>query len=137
MKKLFAGIIATFLMGAGLVGISGEAAQAACPYTGCVRTYTHVNASDTVRGGHSRICVRVTTASGQEPKGQITIRVTKSVGSYRFIDSKRYNGPRTCFTTPRLRKPGKYVVGAFFDRKPGSPFKDSDNRTTFRVKRHR
>ena len=34
-----------------------------------------------------------------------------------------------------LRQLGEYVVNAKFDRKAGSAFRDSDNRTSFRVVR--
>ncbi|ABL83722.1 MULTISPECIES: hypothetical protein [unclassified Nocardioides] len=134
MKKMMVSLFSAALMGAGLVGVGAAPAQAACPYTGCVETFTHVNAPDTVvRGDRARICVKVTTGGNGRPKGRVTVLVHKSVGDYHFTDSKRYDGGRECFTTTKLNKRGKYVVKANFDRKAGSGFKDSDQRTVFRV----
>lgn len=136
MKRLIIGLAATTLMSGGLAAVSAEAANAACPYTGCVETYTKVSAPDTVpQGQRARICVKVTTGGSGRPKGRVTILVQKSVGYYHFTDSSPYDGGRECFTTTRLNKLGKYVVKANFDRKAGSGFKDSDQRTTFRVVR--
>lgn len=57
-------------------------------------------------------------------------------GGFRYVDTTKYPGHRVCFRTPRLR-PGEYTVKVVFDRKPGSVYKDSDNRTSLRViRRH-
>ena len=73
--------------------------------------------------------------SNATPKGQVTVKVRRSAGGYKFTDSPNYRGGKVCFTTTKLDKRGKYIVYAVFDRKPGSKFKDSDNRTTFNVTR--
>ncbi|GAA1145516.1 hypothetical protein [Nocardioides aquiterrae] len=136
MKRMIIGLAATTLMGGGLVAVSAETAHAACPYTGCVDTFTRVSAPDTVKKGRTaKICVKVTTGGNGKPKGRVTVRVTRGVGGYHFVDSKPYDGGRECFRTTKLTKVGKYVVKANFDRKAGSGFKDSDQRTDFRVTR--
>ena len=136
MKKIFAALFVTIMMAAGLVGATGSGASAApdCPYTGCVRTSTHVGAPDKVKkGSRAEICMKVTSDGNGRPQGQATVRVVRGNGGYKFIDSKSYDGQKTCFRTTKLKKTGKYVVKAIFDREPGSSYKDSDNRTTFKV----
>ena len=136
MKKMMIGLFSATLMGAGLVGVSTAPAQAACPYTGCVDTFTRVSAPDTVeRGERARICAKVTTGGNGRPKGRVTLDVQRSRGGFHFIDTKTYDAPRTCFSTPKLRKLGKYVINMRFDRRPGSGFKDSDQTDEFRVVR--
>ena len=136
MKKLLGALVAAVMMAAGLVTFAMSPANAACPYSGCVPTYTHINAPSPVeKGSRNRICVRVTTDGNGTPKGQVSINVVRSNGGFRFVDSKEYTGDRECFRTPVLEKIGKYVVEAKFDRKPGSRWQDSDNRESFRVVR--
>ena len=136
MKRLIIGATTAVLMGGGVVAVSAGTATAACPYTGCAPTYTNVFAPDTVeRGSSARICVAVNTGGDGRPKGTVSIRVERSKGGYKFVDSKPYNDNRECFETGDINKLGKYVVRATFDRKPGSSFKDSDNATSFRVTR--
>lgn len=136
MKKTFVGLFSAALMGAGLVGVSAGPADAACPYTGCVDTYTRIFAPDTVERGHTaRICTKVTTGGNGRPKGRVTLGVQRSRGGFHFTDTKPYEAPRTCFTTPKLGKLGKYVINMRFDRRPGSGFKDSDQTDGFRVVR--
>ena len=134
MRRTFAALIAMIMMAAGLVAVSGSTATAACPYTGCVRTNTKVNADDVKRHRKATIVVKVTTSSNKQPKGQVTVRVKRRHGGYFFVDSTRYRGGKVYFRTDKLHKRGKYIVKAVYDRKPGSPYQDSDNRTTFRVK---
>ncbi len=135
MQRMFAGLIVMLMMAAGLVGVSGSSANAACPYTGCIRTNTRVNADDVEQHRRATIVVRVTTSSNRQPRGQVTVRVKRRHGGYFFLDSTIYRGGKVYVRTDRLHKPGKYIVKAIFDRKPGSPYRDSDNRTTFRVRR--
>ena len=136
MKKLFGVLVAAVMLAGGLVAFAMSPASAACPYTGCAATYTTIIAPDRVeRGSRARICVRVTTDGNATPKGRVTLAVIRSRGGFRYTDNKAYDAPRTCFRTPRLRKLGRYVISAKFDRKPGSGFRDSDNRDVFRVVR--
>lgn len=134
MKRLIIGATTAVLMGGGMVAVSAESATAACPYTGCAPTFTNIYAPDSVKRGNSaNICVAVNTGGDGRPKGTVSIRVERSKGGFKYVDSKPYNDNRECFNTGKLRKLGKYVVRATFDRKPGSAFKDSDNATSFRV----
>ena len=133
MKKTIVALAATTLMGAGLVGVSSETANAACPYTGCVRTNTNVSAPDVKQGERARICVTVSTNGNGRPKGRVGIVVTKRSGDYRFSDSESYDG-RTCFTTGRLTV-GRYSVNASFEGR--GAFKDSSDSTSFSVTRKR
>lgn len=136
MKKMMIGLFSATLMGAGLMGVSPAPAQAACPYTGCVDTFTKISAPDTVeRGDKARICVRVTSGGQGRPKGRVTVAVRRSMGGFHFTDSKRYDDTRECFTTGPLNRRGKYVINMRFDRRAGSGFKDSDNTADFRVVR--
>jgi len=136
MQKFIASLVAAFMMAAGLVAFSGSSATAACPYTGCIKTYTKIDAPAHVkRGNRAKIGVRITTAGNGTAKGRVTLSVKKKTGGYHFIDNKKYTGGKIWFTTTKLRKLGKYVVLATFDRKPESAFKDSDNTDAFRVVR--
>ncbi len=139
MKKFLVGLIAALMVAAGFVAFSGTAANAkACPYGGCLPTYTFIDAPNKVVKNHrARICVRVGSQGNGAPKGKVTIRVVRSTGGYRFIDTKSYEGGNKCFTTTKLRKLGDYSVKAIFDRKPGSRWQDSDNFDEFQVVRHR
>ena len=136
MQKFIASLIAAFLMAAGLVAFSGTSATAACPYTGCIKTYTKIDAPAKVkRGNRAKIGVRITTAGNGTAKGRVTISVKRKTGGYHFVDSKKYTGDKVWFRTSKLQKRGKYIILATFDRKPESAFKDSDNTDAFRVVR--
>ena len=135
MQKFFASLIAAVVMTAGLVAFSGGTATAA-PYTGTVPTSTRIDAPNTVKiNRRATVGVKVTSNGNAEPKGRVTISVTRALGGYRFTDNRAYTGSRINFTTTKLRKLGKYIVRVKFDRKPGSVFMDSDNTDTFKVVR--
>jgi hypothetical protein len=138
MKQTIIALAAATLVSGGLVGVSAESAQATCPYTGCVRTYTkvvHVPSGPVAKGHRAKLCVTVTTGGNGHPKGRVNINVRRQSGKAVLLDSKTYNG-RTCFKTGKLNKTGKYIVRAKFDAAANSPFTDSDNTTTFRVKKY-
>ena len=141
MKKFVVGLIAALMMAAGLVAVSGASANAkACGTYGsdCFRTYSHVYAPDkVVRHHRATICVKVTTQGNGTPKGRVTVKVVRANGGFKWVDTKPYNGGKVCFTTPKLHKLGGYVIAETFDRKPGSRWKDSDNRAGFTVVRNR
>jgi hypothetical protein len=139
MKKIFAGLFVAVLLATGLVAVSGNAAQAReCPYTGCVQTNTQIDAPNRVRrGDNARICIHVGTDGNGQPKGQVTVTVVRGKGDFKYTDSKKYNDFKECFTTPDLKKLGNYVIKARFDSKPGSAYKDSDNRDEFEVVKKR
>jgi Tol biopolymer transport system component len=135
MKKLVLGLLATFLVAGGLVGFSGAAAQAG-PYTGTVKTSTICKAGNVRVGQTNVVRVRVDPAAGNaEPRGKVTIRITRKLGGYRFVDTKNYNGRTIAFRSSRLTKKGKYTVTCKFDRRANSVWRDSNNVDTFFVTR--
>lgn len=136
MKKLFAVMISALMMAGALVAFAVSPASAACPYTGCVETFTHIDAPDEVkRGNTATICGRVTTDGNGRPEGRLFLVVRRSKGDFKFTDTKKYNDRKECFETPKLTLRGNYTVKMSFERKPGSGYKDSDNATEFRVVR--
>ena len=134
MKKIVSGLIAVFMVAAALVAFSGSA-NAASPYGNTVPTYTHIHAPGKVKVHHkATICVNVGSDGNGTPRGHVTVRAVKRNGADRYIATKWYNGGRECFTTTPLKR-GKYSIKASFDRKAGSRFQDSDQRTSLRVTR--
>ena len=51
MRKILGALVVAVMMAASLVAFSGSPAQAACPYTGCIRTSTHATAPAKVHKG--------------------------------------------------------------------------------------
>lgn len=138
MKKLLAVMISAVMMAAALVTFSSTSANAACPYTGCIETFTKIGAPDRVqRGDRARICGKVTTDGNGRPKGKLFLILRRSKGGFKFTDAKRYNDKRECFRTPKLRKRGNYTIKMSFERKAGSAFEDSDQTAELRVVRRR
>ncbi|WP_143016166.1 hypothetical protein [Nocardioides szechwanensis] len=128
------GLMATMFASASLVGVSGTAATAG-PYTGTVPTSTVCKAQNVERGDNGRIAVRIVADGNAEPRGNVTVRVVKNVGDFRYINTKDYDGGVIIFKTPDLDKRGKYQVTCRFDRKPNSVWKDSNNTDSFWVTR--
>lgn len=138
MTKFYSTLIAAVMMAAGLVAFGTSPANAACPYSGCIPTSTVINAPHRVhKGDRAKICIHVGTDGNGQPKGRVTITVVRGKGGFEFTDSKKYDDSKECFKTPKLRKKGNYIIKARFDKKPGSRWKDSDNRAEFRVVRRR
>ena len=115
MKKLIAGVIAAFLMATGLAAlVAAPAGAAACPYTGCIQTFTGVNAVDAARPGKVRVNFRVRTAGNAIPRGTVRI-IIKSSDTFRAKNVSYPDRHRVTF----LRLPdGRYSVIAKFI--PGS-----------------
>lgn len=139
MKQLVIGLVTATLTGGLLVGVSAGTARAGdCGYTsGCGGTLTSVIVANdpVVRGTSAKICVRVRTAGSGRPKGRVDVVVRKRNGHDVFTGSKKYEGRARCFTTPELRRTGKYLVRAVFRPMRPSPFGGSTNSTVFRVVR--
>lgn len=134
MKKMISALFAAVMMAGGLVAFAASPASAACPYGGCIATSTFIDAPEEVeKGDTAKICVRVGTDGNGTAKGTVTVTVVRGKGDFKFTDSKKYNDRRECFTTPKLTMKGNYVIKARFDKKPGSRWKDSDNRDEFQV----
>ena len=136
MKKFLGVVIAAVMLAGGLVTFAMSPASAACPYSGCVPTYTFIdNPNKVKRGQKAKICVRVGSDGNGRPVGSVSIRVVRSTGGFRYLDNKKYNDWKECFTTPKLKKRGKYVIRARFDRNPNSRWQDSGTVSNFRVVR--
>lgn len=137
MKRALSQIAVIVMLGGGLVAVTGGAAEAACPYTGCVPTRTRVNVANApvVQGEKAKVCIQVVTSGSGVPRGHAKVSVRRNVGGFFWVDTKRYPGKRTCFTTPNLRRAGKYAVRASFYAAPGSVFGNSSNVTALHVRR--
>ena len=140
MKKMLAGLVATFMMLGLVAGLSAGAANAdTAPerYQNTVPVSVSIKVADTVKKGHPvRIGVRVEGAGNGNPdSGHVTIRVTRVNGGYRYLDVKGYDGGTVYFTTTKLPQVGKYSVRARFDRSTKSKYMDGNNVTTFKVVR--
>lgn len=138
MKKFLASVVAALLMAAGFTAVTVTSAQAACPYSNCIDTKTKFTKlpKKVKRNKRATICLEVATAGNGTPKGTLKVRVTHARSGKRFLnDSKKYTGSEKCFKTAKLRKKGKHVVNADFKRKPGSAWRNSSNRATFKVRR--
>ena len=135
MKRLIIGLISALLMTAGLVGVSETSATAACPYTGCVKTYTKVSGPKVIKKGKAgRFCVTVTTRGNGKPRGTVTLNIKRSKGAFEYTATKPYHGTR-CFGTPVLTKGGYYRVRAHFEGK--GVYGNSNDWTSFVVRGRR
>jgi len=138
MTKIYSTLIAAVMMAAGLVAFGTGPANAACPYSGCVPTKTAIEApGKVVSGSRAKICVRVSTDGNGQPKGTVSVKVARNNGGFSFSDAKKYDSSKACFTTPKLKKKGKYSIAAHFVKKPGSRWKNSSDSDNFRVVRRR
>ena len=136
MRKFLGALVVAVMMAASLVAFSGSPAQAACPYTGCIRTSTHATAPAKVhKGDRARVKVRVTARGNAHPKGRVMIKITRRGGGYSFVDVAPYSGGTLTFKSGHLKKKGKYIVTVFFKKNPGSRWLSSSDGTSFRVKR--
>jgi hypothetical protein len=132
VKKLIASLLVAFLMSAGLVAVTGSATNAAprCPYTGCVKTVSHVNAEDKRKPGRIGVDFRIGTRGNAEPIGVVRVIVTgneefraKSV-RYPFTDAVNFSG----------LDEGRYQVEAKFIPNKNSAFARSDDSDFVTVK---
>lgn len=130
MKKLIGGLLAVFLMAAGLVATTGSTANAAprCPYTGCVATKTTVKAVSPAR---RTIVVRagVGTAGNAKPSGRIKI-IVKGNGKFRSKVIGAQSGAAVRFKIA----PATYLVTAKFIPASNSVWARSDKSTSVTVK---
>jgi hypothetical protein len=135
MKKIFAGLFVAILFAAGLVAFSGSAQAAPdCPYTGCIKTDTHVDSPGKVKQGkRAEVCVRVTSDGDGRPKGTVSVEISRDKGGYSFSNGRRYNDNKECFTTGKLDQLGDYSVKAHFEANDNSPYKNSNNTASFKV----
>ena len=132
MKRLIIGLISVVLMAVGLVGVS-ESAHAVCPYTGCVKTRTHVSVPNApVRKGHkATVCVRVSTNGNGTPRGRVTATV-KGPGLH-WSRTRQYTGGTICFTTRKITKRGHYSARGIYSPYQSTPFRSSRGGAGFNV----
>ena len=141
MKKYLAGLIAAFMLAAGLVTVSGElagatpaAATRACKptkYVQCPATKTSASPSSKSikKGKTATVAVTVKAPGNVKPKGTVTITI-KGPGVNKTI-KVAYNGKSVKYTTPKLKKKGTYTVTIKFS---GTNAKDSTTKATIKVK---
>ena len=145
MKKFLSGIVAAFLLTAGLVGVSGELAQAApapracaTSYTPCPSTTIKVRAAKVVKqGSKPKSKVRVLTTGNIKPLGTLKIVYKGYTGKRKSVKTLysgqvAYKGKAKSITGPQLKKKGTYTVFVFF--KPTNNVKASKTSYKIRVK---
>ena len=134
MKKLLAAIVATALMGLGLVAVSSQPASAACPYTACINTATSVRTPAQKRAGKSvPIKVIVTAPGNVVPRGTVKVEVFR-YGKKKYTSNLPYAGGQITFVTQTLKR-GVHVVNVTFTPDPGSVWNASSASTTFKIKK--
>jgi hypothetical protein len=136
MKKLIVGLLASFMVAAGLVAFSSTPATAACPYTACIATTTTANAAAVKVRRPATVTVRVKAArSGNTPvRGSLTVTVKRVGGGFSKVIRSSYTGSAKKVRTPRLNKKGRYTVVVRFTPARNSIYKASNGRDSFRVR---
>lgn len=129
MKKFLSGLIAAFMLAAGLVAFSGQSAQAACgdQYTPCVATKVKVQVpKKVVAKKKSVVKVQVTANGNVKPIGVLHVTVNGKKHNY------NYKGGKLNVRMPKL-KPGKYKVTIKFTPAKVANFKPSTTKFTLKV----
>jgi hypothetical protein len=137
MKKLIVGLLASFLVAAGLVAFSSTPATAACPYTACIATSTKVSVPAQVKvRRNATVSIRVAPArSGNAAvRGSLAVTVKRVGGGYTKVIRASYTGSTKRVRTPRLNKKGRYNVTVRFTPARNSIYKASTGRDSFRVR---
>lgn len=132
MKKLIAGVFAATLTTAGLVAVSGTAANAD-PYTGTVQTVSSVSTPAAVKAGKPATIKVKVGAGNAKAKGKVTVVVKNKAGktvSKAIVD---YKGKTIKVKTAKLKKAGSYKVVVRFAPKRNSVFKASKSKTKISV----
>ena len=132
MKKFLVGLVAAFLLGAGLVAVSGTAATAGdCPgtgpYVGCVNTSTTAS----VQRRNQRIVklkYKVHTAGNAQAQGTVTMVITGP----RFSKTITRSVPPGFGARVKLPRKGVYTVTIRFTPQANSVFEPSSVTKTFR-----
>jgi hypothetical protein len=136
MKKLIVGLLASFMVAAGLVAFSSTPATAACPYTACIKTTTKVSVPAKIKvRRNATVSFRVAPArSGNAAvRGSVTVTVKRDGGGFSKVIRTSYTGGTKRVRTPRLTKTGRYGVRVVFTPARNSIYKASVGRDTFRV----
>ena len=133
MKKLLAGLFAAALMALGLVGTTGGPAHAVCPYSGCIRTSTHVTSGPTSigKGDAPKYHIKVSAASGTgAPSGRVIITCTRP-GFRAKVGTALLDGGKSTVSMPKFKAKGTWSCTAAYVRH--YPFKRSVTRFTLKV----
>jgi len=119
MKKLVLGLLATFMIAASLVAVSGTSAQAACTrYGGCPSTSTSVSGTSLSRVGQQKQYTTAISVDGSNAAPRGTVRIVIRGAGQRtagFTATERKNAKRVNSFSFGARLPkGKYTIQAFF-----------------------
>ena len=134
MRKVFTSLLAVWALAFGLVTVTGEAATAGCPYSGCITTTTSVGVQ--IRPGYrARIQVSVSAPGNVAPRGTLSVTVTGR-GRVKYHADVPYAGGVVAFATGRLRK-GRYVATVIYTPAATSVFTGSHGSAKFKVKKRR
>ena len=134
MGKLFSGMIAAIFMASGLTALTTGAAQAACPYSGCVDTKAEANNLNNPQVGKpARVRFRVTTDGNGDAHGAVTFTYKRAGnGQVEGRFARTYDGgpgwDRFAF---RGLPQGKYIVKVHFNSMPANSVYAND-KTKFR-----
>lgn len=132
MKKLFVGLLAAFMMVAGLAAVSGTTASAAprCGYQGCIKTDTAPNPKPKPNKNKARINIRVATQGNVVPRGKVKIVLTSPNGTKRTII---VNYPAKKFSIFNNLRKGRYTVTTTFIPGSNTRFGRSSDTANFRI----
>ncbi|TIC79447.1 hypothetical protein [Nocardioides sp. GY 10127] len=131
MKKLIVGLLMAVLMSAGFVATTATTANAACPYTNCKATKTHVVSAKSPKAGKLVVKAKVTSAAKAKIVGKLVITITK--GGKTKKKTVAYTGSAKTVSWTGLAK-GKWKVTVTFTPKSGSVYKSSSASKTVTVK---
>ena len=133
MKKLFVGLLAAFMMVAGLVAVSSTSATAApprCGYQGCVPTESAPNPKPKPAKNKARINIRVASQGNAVPRGKVKIVITSPNGTKRTII---VNYPAKKFAIFNNLRKGRYTVRTTFIPGQNTRFARSTETANFRI----
>ena len=139
MKKLIIGLLAAFLMSAGLVTVSSTSATAACPYTNCIATKTTLTGPKSITAGKSATFTATVDAVGSNavPKGKFTFRLT-GPGGFKVTKVASVDADGKVKFTTKVNKAGKYKAAVSYTSPTNSVFKNSASSVrTLTVKKKR
>lgn len=132
MRNLILGLLATALVGAGLVAVPASAGAA--PYPGSVRTTTIATGPAKFKQGHRpKTTAKVSAAGNARPVGQLKVRYQRKQGGFTATKTVKYKGKKVSFRGPKLKKRGKYVVRVQYRPKSDSVWTKSTDSYTFKV----
>lgn len=136
MKKIVLAVLATVLIGGGVVGTPTIAA--AEEYPGTVATATDIGGPRKMTAGKKpKSSVYVKTAGTGKPVGSIRVQYFHKASKTSRFKTLAYNGKRITFFGPQLKRVGAWQVRAVFRPKAGSVWKSSKDSYSLTVVRKR